>query len=184
MDALLGPENRLSYASFRLTPPFLIHTDHPHPAIETLLARFSALSLLLISFLSLLFSGEITALYRAADGDDAAPRMDSPCMLLPLPPPFTSWTASDEEIDATPTLAATMLYHFAAGVLFYASSGGMYLASGWLVTGGVAHLILAAGGLLLVMFGQGPGHISRRTGADKRTSGFPFKNTEAAKKRL
>jgi hypothetical protein len=33
------------------------------------------------------------------------------------------------------------------------------------------------------MFGSDKGRISRRTGADKRTSGFPFKNAEADKKR-
>lgn len=46
------------------------------------------------------------------------------------------------------------------------------------------HFTTAAAGLLLVMFGQGPGRISKRTGADKRTSGFPFKNREAEKKKL
>jgi hypothetical protein len=32
------------------------------------------------------------------------------------------------------------------------------------------------------MFGGDPGHISKRTGADKRTSGWPFGNTVAAQK--
>jgi len=32
------------------------------------------------------------------------------------------------------------------------------------------------------MFGSDPGHISKRTGADKRTSGWPFGNTIAAKR--
>jgi hypothetical protein len=35
---------------------------------------------------------------------------------------------------------------------------------------------LAAFGLWAMMFGNGS-HISRRTGADKRTGGWPFKNT-------
>jgi hypothetical protein len=33
------------------------------------------------------------------------------------------------------------------------------------------------------LFGTSDGRISRKTGADKRTSGFPFKNAEADKKR-
>jgi len=41
---------------------------------------------------------------------------------------------------------------------------------------------LAAMGLWCVMFGSDPGHISKRTGADKRTSGWPFGNTIAAKR--
>lgn len=46
-----------------------------------------------------------------------------------------------------------------------------------------AHSALAAIGLWIMMFGASNGHISRKTGADKRTSGFPFKNAEAEKKK-
>lgn len=41
---------------------------------------------------------------------------------------------------------------------------------------------MAAFGLWNVMFGSDKGHISKRSGADKRTSGFPFKNNEADKR--
>lgn len=58
------------------------------------------------------------------------------------------------------------------------------------VTGQVGYLLgcmgsatLSAFGLWCVMFGGDRGHISRRTGADKRVSGFPFSNVEAAKRR-
>lgn len=30
-----------------------------------------------------------------------------------------------------------------------------------------------------MIFGTGSGHTSKRTGADKRTTGFPFKNSSA-----
>jgi len=33
--------------------------------------------------------------------------------------------------------------------------------------------------LWCILFASSNGRISRKTGADKRTSGFPFKNTEA-----
>lgn len=46
----------------------------------------------------------------------------------------------------------------------------------------VVHAGLAAIGLWVMMFGTSDGRISRKTGADKRTSGFPFKNVEAEKK--
>lgn len=39
-------------------------------------------------------------------------------------------------------------------------------------------------GLWCLLFGgSNSGHISRRTGADKRTSGFPFANAAAEKKK-
>lgn len=43
---------------------------------------------------------------------------------------------------------------------------------------------LATFGLWILLFADDKGHISRRTGADKRTSGFPFDNVEADKKRV
>jgi len=45
------------------------------------------------------------------------------------------------------------------------------------------HALFAAIGAWVMLFGASNGHISRKTGADKRTSGFPFKNVEADKKR-
>lgn len=47
-----------------------------------------------------------------------------------------------------------------------------------------AHGLLAAIGLWVFMFGASSGRISRKTGADKRMSGWPFKNAEADKKRV
>ncbi|KAF2154913.1 hypothetical protein K461DRAFT_104247 [Myriangium duriaei CBS 260.36] len=129
-------------------------------SIDALLSRLLALSQLTLSFLTLLFSGEISALYAAADGGE-----------------------STESPYAKPTLAATLAYHAAVGVLLYIASSAAELSGTWLALGATTHIVLAAAGGLLVLFGQGPGHISRRTGADKRTSGFPFKNTEAEKKR-
>lgn len=42
---------------------------------------------------------------------------------------------------------------------------------------------IAAVGLWCLLFAREGGRISKRTGADKRTSGFPFKNVEADKKK-
>lgn len=42
--------------------------------------------------------------------------------------------------------------------------------------------VLAAFGLFNVMFANESGHLSKKTGADKRTSGFPFKNAESEKR--
>lgn len=38
-------------------------------------------------------------------------------------------------------------------------------------------------GLWCLLFGDDKGHISKRTGADKRTSGWPFGNSVAAKRK-
>ena len=42
---------------------------------------------------------------------------------------------------------------------------------------------LAAVAMWCVLFASSNGRISRKTGADKRTSGFPFKNSEAARRK-
>lgn len=59
----------------------------------------------------------------------------------------------------------------------YSALGSFGFAVGVAQGGG-----LAAWGLWCVMFGGG-GHKSRRTGADKRVSGWPFVNAEAKKKK-
>lgn len=42
---------------------------------------------------------------------------------------------------------------------------------------------LASLGLWCLLFASEGGRISKKSGADKRTSGFPFKNAESDKKR-
>lgn len=49
--------------------------------------------------------------------------------------------------------------------------------------GMVGSTVLAAVGLWCILFASSDGRISRKTGADKRTSGFPFKNNEADKRK-
>ncbi|KAJ5823345.1 Glutathione S-transferase/chloride channel C-terminal [Penicillium robsamsonii] len=63
---------------------------------------------------------------------------------------------------AVPTLMVTCIFHSACA--FY------------------AYTCIAAIGLWCMLFASSHGRISRRTGADKRTTGYPFKNSEAAKK--
>lgn len=46
--------------------------------------------------------------------------------------------------------------------------------------GAVGSGALASIGLWCLLFASSSGRISRKTGADKRTSGFPFGNKEAA----
>lgn len=49
--------------------------------------------------------------------------------------------------------------------------------------GTLGSTFLAAIALWCILFASSNGRISRKTGADKRTSGFPFKNAEAEKRK-
>ena len=83
---------------------------------------------------------------------------------------------------AVPTLWITTAFHAASACyeyLQYMQTGQMCFALGLIGSG-----CLAATGLWCKLFASSEGRISRRTGADKRTSGFPFSNAEANKKKL
>lgn len=71
-------------------------------------------------------------------------------------------------------------YHFSTA--FYSYHRYNTTGTAGYVFGAVGSAFLAAFGLWCLMFGSG-GHISKRTGADKRTSGFPFTNHEASKRK-
>jgi len=80
-----------------------------------------------------------------------------------------------------PTLVVSLLYHAAAAFLQYGqgvkgNGPAYYFAC-------AVNAVLASIGLWCFLFATDRGHISRRTGADKRTSGFPFKNVEADKRK-
>jgi hypothetical protein len=82
---------------------------------------------------------------------------------------------------ALPTLTITALFHAAYGFYCY----GMWTETG--VTsfslGCIGSGFLAAVATWCILFASSNGRISRKTGADKRTSGFPFKNSEAARRK-
>ncbi|KAH7039703.1 uncharacterized protein B0I36DRAFT_309128 [Microdochium trichocladiopsis] len=96
--------------------------------------------------------------------------------------------------DATPdalapyssaVLLLTTLYHGATAFYCWACYSAVDSGhqTGFLI-GSVVSAFLGAWGLWCSLFGgKASGHISRRTGADKRTSGFPFKNSEADRRK-
>ena len=109
------------------------------------------------------------------------------CLILTGSVPLTSsYAVTPEQTEpkapyAVPTLMATFALHAALGFYTYAwYSGGGQAAFGLAMVG---YSLLASVGLWCLLFERDGGRISRRTGADKRTSGFPFGNTEADKKR-
>ncbi|ROV91776.1 hypothetical protein VSDG_06452 [Cytospora chrysosperma] len=91
----------------------------------------------------------------------------------------------DTPPDAVSPLANAVIlisssYHFSTA--FYSYHRYNTTDSIGYVFGAFGSAFLAAFGLWCLLFGSG-GHISKRTGADKRTSGFPFRNHEANKKK-
>ena len=74
-----------------------------------------------------------------------------------------------------------MLYHASNAFYSYARYNG-HGQTAYLL-GCLGSSVFAAFGLGVLLFAGDKGRISKRTGADKRTSGWPFKNSEADKKK-
>ena len=94
----------------------------------------------------------------------------------------TSTDASDPKAPyALPTLTITAFFHAALAFYTYAmwTQTGVFSFGLGTIGGGVFFAIA----MWCILFASSDGRISRKTGADKRTSGFPFKNTEADKKK-
>ncbi|KAH8891069.1 hypothetical protein GQ53DRAFT_168628 [Thozetella sp. PMI_491] len=82
---------------------------------------------------------------------------------------------------ASAAVLISMLYHASAAFYAYARYGTTD-QTGYLL-GCLGSSVFAMFGLWVVLFAGDKGHISKRTGADKRTSGWPFKNAEADKRK-
>ncbi|KAI8629394.1 hypothetical protein F5Y19DRAFT_475382 [Xylariaceae sp. FL1651] len=82
---------------------------------------------------------------------------------------------------AAPVLLLTTLHHGVGAFHCWAR----YNATGetGFCLGFVGSTALAAFGIWCLLFGGEKARISRRTGADKRTSGFPFRNAEADRRK-
>ncbi|KAL1964709.1 hypothetical protein VTN77DRAFT_6735 [Rasamsonia byssochlamydoides] len=146
-----------------ITAPKLIVTmlrDEARPPsdIELYFSRCFGFGLLTIAVLTVLLTGSI---------------------------PLTSTVAepvSPEETDpkapyAVPMVLVTSVFHATCAsydYAWYTVNGQTALAIGMLGSGAIASV-----GLWCLLFGSSGGRISKMTGADKRTWGFPFKNAEA-----
>src|ERR1700753_2017269 len=83
-----------------------------------------------------------------------------------------STTESVATAYASPITLIATFYHLSTAFLTYAS---------WTYTSQTAYMLGTIGsgkifafGTWCLLFGGDQGHVSRRTGKDKRTSGFPF----------
>ncbi|OJD15578.1 hypothetical protein AJ78_04168 [Emergomyces pasteurianus Ep9510] len=140
----------------------LLDEARPPSMLEIYFARCFGLSLLAIAAITIVLTGSIPISSSA------------------------SYSITTEEDDpkapyALPTILMSSIFHSSSAFYSYAwyhTTGQASFALAMVVYGG-----LAAVGLWCLLFASSDGRISRRTGADKRTSGFPFKNEEAEKKR-
>lgn len=82
---------------------------------------------------------------------------------------------------ALPTLTITAFFHAATAFYGYALWTEVGVSSFALGTIGSGFFCAVA--LWCILFASSNGRISRKTGADKRTSGFPFTNKEADKRK-
>ncbi len=82
---------------------------------------------------------------------------------------------------ASAVILISSLYHSASA--FYGYMKFYEAGQTGFVLGCMGSSVFAAFGLWCLLFASGPSRISKRTGADKRTSGFPFKNAGAEKRK-
>lgn len=133
--------------------------------IEAYLSRAFGLALLAVSILTILLTGSVPLVSPVGDVDATTPSPEDESARAPY---------------AVPTLLVTTL--FQATLAFYNYT--WYLANGQkaLGLGMLGSAAVASLGVWCLLFATSKGHISKRTGADKRTSGFPFRNTESDKR--
>ncbi|KAJ5133634.1 hypothetical protein N7448_001343 [Penicillium atrosanguineum] len=139
----------------------LLDESRPASSIEVYLARCLGFSLLTLAVLTAMLTGSIP-LTNTISG------------------PVTTEDSDSKAPYALPTLMVTSAFHATTG--FYAYTWYVSKGQGSFLVAVFVHSILAFAGLWCVLFASSDGKISRRTGADKRTAGFPFANSEAAKK--
>lgn len=95
-------------------------------------------------------------------------------------------SAADAPVEAISPYAAAVLFittlHHASSAFHCWNKYSWTDQTGFLL-GFLGSTIMGSFGLWCVMFGGEKARISKRTGADKRMSGFPFKNVEADKRK-
>ncbi|KAL6251187.1 hypothetical protein RBB50_001395 [Rhinocladiella similis] len=135
---------------------------HQTSELEIYFSRSLGFALLLIALIVLFFTGtvplssSITEPVSLEDNDPKAPY-------------------------ALPILRITMFFHALSMVYCY-KRWMNYRQTGYLL-GAIGYAAMASFGLWCVVFGTSAGRVSKRTGADKRMTGFPFSNSTAYDKK-
>ena len=161
--AMLSPEVKESTRRHWCSVWIPSYTDAAIQALEEYFARALGMSLITISVLCILLTGSVPLTSSLSDG-------------------ITSEDEDPKAAYAVPTLTVTTLYHTGCAFYCYTLWNRSGLTGFVLGVGGSA--LLATIGGWCILFASSDGKISKRTGADKRTSGFPFKNKEADRKKV
>lgn len=141
----------------------LTAADYPQAAataasdVDQYLARSLGLSLLILGLVTVVLTGSVPI------GSSLDTTKDTPS-------PY-----------AAPVLLLTTLHHGATA--FYGWARHTKTGQTGYFLGFAGSAALAAFGTWCLLFGGEKARVSRRTGADKRTSGFPFKNAEADRRK-
>lgn len=154
--------------------------------LESYLCRTLGLTFLALAASNLIFTGVIpigpqapAASSTSSSSRSSKERNSSSGEDSGSPPRKTGQATSNELGKATATVAVA----FQAVTAFYLYT---QLMGGWnfaFTTGMVGNAALFCFGTWTLLFGQDAGRVSKTTGADKRTSGFPFGNSEAAREK-
>ncbi|KAK3203703.1 hypothetical protein GRF29_106g386842 [Pseudopithomyces chartarum] len=126
--------------------------------LEVYFSRCLGLALLTVGVLNVLLTGSVPLSSRLTEG-------------------ATTSAADPKAPYALPTLTITAFFHAALAFYGYAMWTEVGIFSFGLGTIGSGFFCAIA--LWCILFASSDGRISRKTGADKRTSGFPFKNNKA-----
>ncbi|KAL1846535.1 hypothetical protein Plec18170_009114 [Paecilomyces lecythidis] len=157
----LSVQGFLFLVSPKMMVAMLLDETRPPSAIEIYLSRCSGMSLVTLAILTILLTGSVPLTTTAND-------------------PVTTEDTDPKAPYAVPTLLVTTLFHGISGFYSYTwftTSGQAAFALGM-----AGYAFVGAIGLWCLLFASEHGRISRKTGVDKRTSGFPFENKEAEKR--
>ncbi|EXJ86216.1 hypothetical protein A1O1_06586 [Capronia coronata CBS 617.96] len=135
---------------------------HPATDVEVYFCRSLGFSLTLIALIVLFFTGSIplsSSISEPVSLEDNDPKA-----------PY-----------AVPILRITTMFHGLSTIYCYMRY--MNFGQTGYMLGAIGYGAIGSLGLWCVIFGTSGGRISKRTGADKRMTGFPFKNIMAYDKK-
>ena len=153
-----------------------------YAALEVYFSRTLGFSLITLGLLTVLLTGSVPLSSSLAEGMRAIPPYDTLSAasshsllhanrLANVIAGATTSVADPKAPYALPTLTITAIYHAIAAFYGYAMWTQTGVFSFGLGTIGSGFLSMIA--LWCILFASSNGRISRKTGADKRTSGFP-----------
>jgi hypothetical protein len=102
--------------------------------------------------------------------------------LLPIAPPSPSNDKGNDDPYSFPTAVTATCYHGLSAFYLYTQVTKYGVSFGF-GSGMVVSTLLFGLGVFSCLFGNERSRVSKTTGADKRTSNFPFTNSESAKEK-